>query len=192
MCHIHLFSSGRSCQTTCQAGTALDVLPRRPRPHNSHAPGRPRTLSAPLRPERSPPRIAGTPRDECRCQTCLEDMESQLWSPPRKSAQHRSLSKHPLMCWSHSGYTSRQDMALAPPISEGNMCLACMGGARWFPVGNGSQPDSRRCRLAPTDLSRRSCCRTWVNGVASKRTGSSQAHAGDLGALKCAAAASAK
>ena len=163
MCHIHLFSSGRSCQTTCQAGTALDVLPRRPRPHNSHAPGRPRTLSAPLCPERSPPRIAGTPRDECRCQTCLEDMQSQLRSPPRNSAQHRILSKHSLMYRSYSGYTSRQDMTLVLPISEGNMCLVGMGQARWFPVGNSSLRGSRRRRLMLTDLSRRSCCRTWVH-----------------------------
>ena len=153
----------RSCQTTCQAGTALAVLPRRPRPRNSHAPGRPCTLSAPLRPERILPRIAGTHRGQYCCQTCLEDMQSQLRSPPRNSAQHRSLSKHSLMYRSYSGYTSRQDMTLVLPISEGNMCLVSMGRARWFPVDNGSLPGSRRRRLRQTDLSRCSCCRTWVH-----------------------------
>ena len=175
MSRIPRHSLDRSCQTTCQAGTALAVLPRRPRPRNSHAPGRPRTLSAPFRPEKSPPRIAGTVQDQCRCQTCLVDMQSQLRSPPRNSAQHRSLSKHSLMYRSYSGYTSRQDMTLVLPISEGNMCLVSMGRARWFPVGNSSLRGSRRRRLMLTDLSRRSCCRTWVNGVALVRAGS-QAH----------------
>ena len=163
MSRIPRHSLDRSCQTTCQAGTALAVLPRRPRPRNSHAPGRPRTLSAPLRPEKSPPRIAGTHRGQCRCQTSLEDMQSQLRSPPRNSAQHRILSKHSLMYRSCSGCTCRQDMALVLPISEGNMCLASMGRALWFPVGNSSPPGSRRRRLRQTDLSRCSCCRTWVH-----------------------------
>ena len=187
MGHIHLCFLGRSCQTTCQAGTALAVLPRRPRPRNSHASDRPRTLSAPLRPERSPPRIAGTHRGQCCCQTYLVDMQSQLRSPPRNSAQHRILSKHSLMYRSYSGYTSRQDMTLVLPISEGNMCLVSMGRARWFPVGNSSLRGSRRRRLALTDLSRRSCCRTWVNGVASQG-GITGIH-GALGTLKCAAPA---
>ena len=146
----------------------MAVLPRHPRPRNSHASGRPRTWSAPLRPEKSPPRMAGTVQDQCRCQTCLEDMQSQLRSPPRNSAQHRILSKHSLMYRSYSGYTCRQDMALVLPISEGNMCLASMGRARWFPVRNSSLPGSRRRRLPHPDLSRCSCCRTWVNGVASQ------------------------
>eukprot|EP00964_Phaeocystis_antarctica_P002573 scaffold1338_cov63-Phaeocystis_antarctica.AAC.11 len=48
------------------------------------------------------------------------------------------------------------------------MCPASTRRDRWFPVGNGSQPDSRRRMFAPTDLSLRA---------------GSRANVGDLGSL---------
>eukprot|EP00964_Phaeocystis_antarctica_P017100 scaffold9426_cov67-Phaeocystis_antarctica.AAC.2 len=41
--------------------------------------------------------MLGTHSDQSRCRMCLGDIQSELRSPPRNSAQHRRLSKHPLM-----------------------------------------------------------------------------------------------